>query len=77
MRVASPETDLADRFEVVVDPEAEPADFEEVLLDFVDRIVERRLAARRSSTSAGTPAAERSITITTGDERFDQDGSTV
>ena len=60
-RVGS-ETDLSDRFEVVVDPEAEPADFDEALLDFVDKIVERRLAAHKLSISAGTPATELSIT---------------
>ena len=41
-----PSDDLYDKFEIVVDPDAEPADWDEVLLDFVSRIVERRLAGR-------------------------------
>ena len=68
MQVVGAETDLSDRFEVVVDPDAEPADWDEALLDFLDKIVERRLSQRKPSTSAGTPATERSIT-TTGDRR--------
>jgi hypothetical protein len=63
MRVVSPETALLDRFEVVVDPDAEPADLDR-FLDALDRLVERRLAQRKHSTSAGTPAAERSISTT-------------
>lgn len=46
MQVVYAQTDLADRFEVVVDPDAEPADFDEALLDFLDKIVERRLATK-------------------------------
>jgi len=42
VRVVSPETDLLDRFEIVVDPTAEPVDFDEVLADFLLGLVERR-----------------------------------
>jgi hypothetical protein len=57
VRVVSAETDLLDRFEVVVDPDAEPADLDR-FLDALDRLVERRLKQRNQTTSAGTPAAE-------------------
>jgi hypothetical protein len=46
MRVVAPAPDLPDRFAVVVDPDAEPVDLDEALLDFLDKIVERRLAAK-------------------------------
>ena len=63
MRVIHAEPDLLDRFEVVVDQDAEPVDLDEVLIDFVEAIVERRLSGKHS-TSAGTPAAEPSISTT-------------
>ena len=48
VQIVSAETDLdlLNRFEVVVDQDAEPVDLDEVLLDFLDKIVERRLAAK-------------------------------
>jgi hypothetical protein len=63
-RVGS-ETDLLDRIEVVVDQDADPLDFDR-LLDALDRLVERRLAARKPAASGGTPAA---VDLTTGTER--------
>jgi len=68
VRLVRSQDDLRDRFEVIVDQDAEPADLDEVFLVFVDRVVERRLAARNHSTPAGTPAAERSISNTGGSE---------
>jgi hypothetical protein len=64
VQVVSAETDLdfLDRFEVVVDSDAEPADLDEALAAFLLEIVSKR-------HSAGTPAAELSITFT-GDERI-------
>lgn len=49
VRVVSPITDLLDRFEVAVDPTADPVDFEEALADFLLGIVEKRRAARPTS----------------------------
>ncbi len=43
------DADILDRFEVVVDPTAEPVDFEEALADFLLGIVEKRRAARPTS----------------------------
>ena len=51
MRIASSETDLSDRITVVVDRDAEPADLDEALADFLLRIVSKRC-------SAGAPATE-------------------
>ena len=56
MTSADPVLDLA----VVVDQDAEPADWDEALADFLLAFVSKR-------RSAGTPAAELSI-FTTGDE---------
>ncbi len=41
---------LDDKFEIVVDPDAEPTDWDEALLDFVSAVVERRLAQRQAET---------------------------
>jgi hypothetical protein len=49
VQVVSAETDLADRFEVVVDPDGEPADFDEAILTFLERVVEQRLEARKAA----------------------------
>ena len=53
MQVVGAETDLSDRFKVVVDPDAEPADWGEAILTFLERVVERRLAARKAAEQAG------------------------
>jgi hypothetical protein len=58
MRVVSVETDLLDRMTIVVDRDANPVDLDEALLDFLDKIVDRRLSQRKQPTSAGAPAAE-------------------
>jgi len=42
VQVVSSETDLLDRFKVVVDGQAEPVDLDR-FLDALDRLVERRL----------------------------------
>lgn len=57
------ETDLGllDRFDLVVDADAEPVDLDQVLLDFVERIIERRLSRRKQRRTAGAPAAVLSI----------------
>ena len=39
---ADPDLDLLDRFEVVVDQDAEPVDLDEALAEFLLRIVEKR-----------------------------------
>jgi hypothetical protein len=46
VQVASSDTDLLDHFEVVVDPTAEPVDFDDVLADFLLHVAEKRRAAR-------------------------------
>jgi hypothetical protein len=71
MRVvsAAPVPDLLDRFEVVVDPDAEPSDWDEAILDFLEKVVERRRSQRKQTTPVGTPAAE-IVFITTGGERL-------
>ncbi len=56
----SRDADHLDRLTVVVDHQAEPVDLDQ-FLDALDRIVERRLAARKPAASVGTPAAELSI----------------
>jgi hypothetical protein len=49
MAIASdlPRSDVDDPldFDFIVDPDAEPIDLDEILLDFIERVVERRLAA--------------------------------
>ncbi len=50
---ASP-ADPLDRFEVVPDPEAKPADLDR-FLDALDRLVERRLS-QRGQNETGSPA---------------------
>ena len=65
MRVVSPETNLLDRFDVVVDPDAEPIDLGR-FLDVLDQIVERRFSQRNPRTSGGTPAMA-VVNITTGE----------
>ena len=49
--------DLSDRFLTLVDPDAEPVDLDEVVAEFLLQIVRKR-------HSAGTPAAEPSISTT-------------
>ena len=65
-QAGSRDADLLDRFEVVVDQDAEPADFDEAIAEFLLKIVERRLAARRQTISGGTPAA--AVDLATGDK---------
>jgi hypothetical protein len=36
---------MLDRFDIVVDQDAEPADWDEAIVEFLDRVVELRLAA--------------------------------
>lgn len=50
MQVVRSETDLAARFDVVVDPDAEPGDLDR-FLDALDRLVERRLGVRAEQQS--------------------------
>ena len=58
--------DLLARVKVVVDPDADPFDLDR-FLDALDRLVERRLQAKRKlTTSGGTPAA--AVDLTTGDK---------
>jgi hypothetical protein len=47
-QVVSTETDLHDRFEVVVDPDAEPIDLDEVLAEFLLKFVRKRSSAETS-----------------------------
>jgi hypothetical protein len=67
--VSDHDLDLADRLTVVVDQDAEPADWDEAILDFLEKVVERRLSQRKPTTPVGTPAAALSI-LNAGDERF-------
>ena len=52
MRVVSAETDPLDLFDIVVDPNAEPADLDEAVVEFLLKIVERRLAGRSTVEQA-------------------------
>ena len=56
--LASP-VDPPDRFDLVVDQDAEPADFDR-LLDALDRMVERRLSQRTQNETGGPGPATRS-----------------
>ena len=47
---ATAQPDLLDRFDLVVDPDAEPLDLDR-FLNALDRLVERRLAARQQPVS--------------------------
>jgi hypothetical protein len=62
MRVASPETDLD--LDVVIDPDAEPADIDEALARFLLAYIRRT-----HSTTAEAPAAERSIPFPGANEK--------
>lgn len=42
MQVVSADIDLLDRFEVVVDQDAEPVDWDEALAEFLLKVVEKR-----------------------------------
>ena len=55
-QAGSLDADLLD-LDLVVDPDADPFD-EDQFLDVLDRLVERRLAARKHTASGGTPAAD-------------------
>lgn len=46
--------DLLDRFTVVVDPDAQPVDWDGAILDFLQKVITKR-------RSAGTPAADSSV----------------
>lgn len=46
-------------FEIVTDPDADPTDLDSALAEFLLRFVQRK-----PSTSAGTSAADRSISFT-------------
>jgi len=50
VQVVSAETDLLDRFDLVVDRDTEPVDLDEVLLDALDKIVERRLLRQKDQS---------------------------
>jgi hypothetical protein len=63
-QAGSLDADLLD-LDLVVDQHADPLD-EDQFLDVLDRLVERRLAARKPAASSGTPAA---VDLTTGTER--------
>ena len=42
MRAVSSDPDYLDRFKVVIDPDAEPVDWDEALAEFLLRLVEQR-----------------------------------
>jgi hypothetical protein len=55
---------------VVVDQAATPTDFDDAILLFLERFVERQLSQRIPATPAETPAAAEVVSITfPGDER--------
>jgi len=54
-QVGSRDADLLDRFEVVVDPDAEPFDLDQ-FLDALDRLVERRVSARKAAADSNSTA---------------------
>jgi len=58
--VVSADRELLDRFDLVVDLTAAPVDFDEVIVDFLEKIVEQRLASRSLSATVGTPKPDRS-----------------
>jgi len=66
---ADHDLDLLDRFKVVVDPDAEPADWDEAILDFIEKVVERRHSQRKQTTPPGLRLAE-VVNSTTGDKRL-------
>jgi len=47
-QTGSRDADFLDRFEIVVDPTAEPVDFDEVLADFLLHVVEQRRPGSQS-----------------------------
>jgi hypothetical protein len=49
VQVAAADFDLLDRFEVVADQDAEPVDWDEAILDFLETVVERRHSARSTA----------------------------
>ncbi len=48
-QIASADLDLLDRFEVIVDPNAEPADLDEALASFLLNDVRRRQSSAETS----------------------------
>ena len=58
MQVASSDTDLLDHFEVVVDPTAEPVDFEDVLADFLLHVAEAASGTGAGSMPTGKHGGE-------------------
>ncbi len=67
MQVVSAETDLdlSARFVVVVDQDAEPVDLDEAILDFIEKIVERRhlAAAGKQAISSTARSAPHELRI--------------
>ena len=59
MRILGNNSDLPDRFEVIVDRDAQPADLDDALADFLLACVKREsLVATRASTTDGATRTE-------------------
>lgn len=78
MQVAEQPADLLDRFDILVDPDAEPADLDEALAEFLLTFVRNQSTPAGSSTadgsrpqsiSSGAPAATMNSTKTVGVSR--------
>lgn len=59
MQILGNNSDFPDRFEVVVDPDAQPADWDDALADFLLAYVKRESSvATRASTTDGATRTE-------------------
>ena len=62
-RVAEPDQDLVDRFQVVVDPAAEPVDVDRLVARFLIKLVRN---GKQSRTSTGVSGGGERVSTRTG-----------